>query len=227
MKKHIKGIVAALIALVLFNVIAFVIPFTKTMTFWVGYGFAIVSFILLISVCFGTNSAGKELKSRFLGCPIIYIATCYLTVQIIASLVFMAFSGIPTWVSIVLSVIFLCFALLGTIATSVATDEIKKIDNYVQQRGFYIKSLSADMGLLVARCTDPQLKKELNNVCEAIKYSDPMSPPSLADLECKIKAACSNLENALTNGQVDNVKALCPKILAMIQQRNQQCRLLK
>ena len=227
MKKYIKGIAAALIVLVLFNVIAFVIPFTRTMTFWVGYGFAIVSIILLILVCFSTNSAGKELKSRFLGCPIIYIATCHLTVQIIASLAFMAFPGIPTWISIVLSVIFLCIVLLGTIATSVAIDEIKMIDNYIQQKNFYIKSLSANMELLVAQCTDLQLKKEINNVCEAIKYSEPMSHPSLADVEYQIKVECSNLESALANGQLENANMLCKRILQIIQQRNRQCRLLK
>lgn len=227
MKKHTKGIAAALIVLALFNVIAFTIPFTKTMTFWVGYGFAIVSTILLFFVCFSVNSAEKELKSRFLGLPIIYIATCYMVAQSVASLIFMAFSDIQTWVSAVLSAIFLCAALLGTIASGSATDEIKQIDNYVLQKVFYIKSLSANMELLISQCTDPQLKKELNNVYEAIKYSDPMSHPSLADLEYQIKVECSNLENAFTNGQADNVKTLCQKILAMVQQRNQQCRLLK
>ena len=73
------------IIIVVFTVVSFVAPFTKTPTFWVSYVFGLVAICFQISV-WNRFIKGESLKSKFLGFPVLYIGVTYLIVQLIISL---------------------------------------------------------------------------------------------------------------------------------------------
>ena len=80
------SIVGAIIVLVLFHVLAFVVPVPHTVTFWLGYSFALFAALLFLSttlILFGKNT--KE--ARFLNLPMVSIAWIYFVLQMILSVV--------------------------------------------------------------------------------------------------------------------------------------------
>ena len=88
MKKS-KWFAISLVVFAVFNVVAFAAPLEKTSTFWVGYVFGIIAIALELFINQKVQTADKELKSRFYGWSLMVVASAYMTVQIILSLLFM------------------------------------------------------------------------------------------------------------------------------------------
>lgn len=227
MKKIIKQLLVALVILALFNVIAFVAPFSRGSTYWAGYCFATVAILLTIVICFKENSAGVTLQSRFYGWPQIYITSCYLIVQLIASIVFMAVASIPVWVAVIISAVLLAFVLIGVVSASEVKDAVAKIDEEVKQKVYYIKSLEAEVSALKNACEDKLLLNALDELYETIRFSDPMSHVSLEALEQEIQGKYADLKDAIGTGAFSDAQSICAEIQRMIAERNEKCKLLK
>lgn len=92
MKKN-KGMAYTVLAIafVLFNVIAFAVPTSKTSTFWITYVFTAIAFALQIVIWKFAFKGADTLKSKFLGIPLISVGITYLIIQLIAFAIFMAF----------------------------------------------------------------------------------------------------------------------------------------
>ena len=108
-------------------VLALVIPFKHTATFWIGFAFGIVG---IIASAIGTVIAfknGESAKSKFYGFPIARIALIYAIVQVIVSFIFMGIAKFcPSWVGIIVCVILLVLAVIGFIAADAMRDEIER-----------------------------------------------------------------------------------------------------
>lgn len=194
MKKN-NGYLALGILFAVFSVIAFVAPIEKTSTFWVSYIFAIAAIAFQIPV--GKKSLGNpNLKSIFMGYPLLYISLAYLAAQLIASLAFMLIPNVPVWVAVILSVILLGLACVGVIGGNTAHDAIDKTEANVKSKVSYIKLIQSDVECLAAQETDPETKKAMQELAQTIRYSDPMSSEALASLEQQIQAEVQALATA-------------------------------
>ena len=96
MKSAVRVIFVCLIALVMLNIVAFTIPFTRESTFWTAYIFADISVLLTILVSVSANSSKKALRSRFYGWQLISVVAVYLILQLAASFAFMSIPAIPS-----------------------------------------------------------------------------------------------------------------------------------
>ena len=90
-----KGRLVAIVAilLVVFSVIAFLLPFEKNGIFWISYVFGILAIVLqlyMLKVSFGKE---KSVKSRFYGFPIAQIGVVYLAAQMIMSILFICLAA--------------------------------------------------------------------------------------------------------------------------------------
>lgn len=222
-----KGILVSIIVFILFNIVSFVIPFSRTATFWTGYMFAMIALVVLTETCFKLNTVNKPLRSRFYGWPIIYIAVGYVIIQLIVSLFFMGIHGIPVWVAVLVCSCLTGIALIGILSVSMATDAIETMDAHVQKKVFYIKSLDADVAEMIDLCLDSDTKRMLMELRESIRYSDPMSHESLAPLEQEILLFCDNLHKAMQERRFEDARSTCTQLALMIQKRNAKCKLLK
>jgi hypothetical protein len=215
------------IVLVMYNVVAFVIPFARGGNFWCGYGFSMAAIILTAAV--GFYAIDKEsLKSKVYGVPLAMVAWRYLVVQLIAGFVEMAApSIIPYKYGIALNTILLGGSLIGFIAVDAGKEMIEKIDEKIKEKVFYVKSLQADIEGLVGRASDGSVKKLLEDLAETIRYSDPMSSPQLAALENKIEGKAAGLAEAVGKGDAGAVTALCEELQLLFADRNRKCKILK
>lgn len=89
-KNDVRWWVVLGVVLVVYNVLAFALPFPKTGSFVVSYLFSMVAILAQIYVIRTAFYRGEGVKSKFYGFPIATLGVIYLGIQLIAGLVFMA-----------------------------------------------------------------------------------------------------------------------------------------
>lgn len=220
MKNKSRGYLILAILLITISVIAFVVPTEKTATFFVAYAFTVLAFIAQI-LLWKRALGPQEMKSKFLGFPILHIGIVYLIVQMVAFLVFLAAPAIPTWCAVVVCLLIAAIAALCIIPTDAAVEEIERIGKKVEEKVFFIKSLQVDVEMLAEREEDAATKQALYRLAEKISFSDPISHEQLAELEGQISAKMAKLK--IATDKTDLVKELG----LLLDERNMKCRILK
>ena len=222
MKKN-KGMAYAVLAIVfvLFNVIAFSIPTAKTATFWIAYAFSVAAFASQIAIWKFAFKGAVSLKSKFLGIPLISFGTTYLIIQIIAFAVFMALPLTASWITIVVCALILGISAICLIGTETGREEVGRVEEMVEKKVFYIKSLQVDIEMLASTETDDDTKMALTKLADKIRFSDPMSNEALANLEAEISAKVKELKTA------ENKSAIITVLDSLITERNKKAKLLK
>ena len=222
MKKN-KGMAYAVlsIAFVLFNVIAFAVPTAKTATFWIAYVFTAVAFALQIAIWKLAFKGADTLKSKFLGIPLISVGITYLIIQIIVFAIFMVFPIVPTWIAIVVCALILGISAICLIGTETDREEINRVEEKVEKKVFYIKSLQVDVEMLASAETDSDTKAALTKLAEKIRFSDPMSSGALTDIETEISAKVKELKTAENKSEIITI------IDSLITERNKKAKFLK
>lgn len=222
MKKN-KGMAYAVLAIafVLFNVIAFAVPTAKTSTFWIAYVFTAVAFASQIAIWKFAFKDADTLKSKFLGIPLISVGITYLILQIIAFVIFMVFPIAPSWIAIVVCALILGISAICLIGTETGREEINRVEEKVEKKVFYIKSLQVDIEMLASAETDADTKAALTKLAEKICFSDPMSNEVLAELEAEITAKVKELKTAENKAEIITV------LDSLIIERNKKAKLLK
>ena len=215
------------IAIAVYNVVVFVIPFNRGGGFWTGYGFSMLA--MLLTAVVSSYASGKEgIKSKVYGMPLIYVAWRYLIIQLVVGLLEIILQQyVPFKYSIALNTVLLGACLIGLITIETAKEEIERIDAKVKEKVFYIKSLQADIEGLIDRASDDSVKKILKDLAETIRYSDPMSSPQLATIENKIEAKAAALADIVGKADADGAKTACNELQMLFAERNRKCKILK
>lgn len=195
MKNKNLGYAVLGILFVLISVIIFVIPTEKTAAFWIAYVFAAIAFVAQISIW--KKALGKEdtLKSKFLGLPVVHIGIVYLIIQVVALAVFTAVPTLPAWSAIVACAVILGVSAVCMIVGEVGRNEIERVEAKVQKKVSFIKELQAEVELLAEVETDTTTKAALHQLAEKIRFSDPMSNETLAEIESAITEKVAELKS--------------------------------
>lgn len=228
-KNKIRVITFAAIALVVFNVIAFVIPIPKSAVFWVAYIFgmlAIAAQLLFMNVAF---SGKEDIRSKFYGFPIARIGVIYGACQLLLSFAAMALGAfIPVWVPVVVFVIIAAAAGVGLISTDMVREEIEKQDEKLVKDVSRMRSLQSKMNVLISQ-TDAggELKTALDKLADEIKYSDPVSSSATEQIEDELNFNIEELQKAIVDGDNASALTICKKTSGILAERNRLCKLNK
>ena len=229
-KDQIRSIVTVAVIFAVYNVLAFVLPFKHTGLFWIGYSFGLVSIIvslMILALAFGKNGTAK---SRFYGFPIARIGVLYSAVQVPLSFLAMALAGIAgilIWPFALLFILILAAAVLGTVATDAARDEIERQDIKLAKDVSAIRALRSLGNSLVTQCADVEAKKELKKLSDTLNYCDPVSNEATADAEAELKTVLEEIQRAIVDGDNNSVTPLCKKAQSVLAERNRLCKLNK
>ena len=228
MKNSTRGLIVIAIALVVFSVVAFAIPFAHTTAFWVAYGFgalAILFQLYIFKVSFATDG---DAKSRFYGFPIARLGVYYLIAQLIASVIEMALSKvIPTGAAVAVNVLLLALAVVGCITVDAMRDEIIRQDGALKKNVGNMRELQSLSSALVGQCGDEALKPMLQKLADEFRYSDPVSSEKTLELEEDMKVQLGDIQQALVEGDSDGAKKLCGKLMGSLAERNRICSVSK
>lgn len=219
-KDRVKGYALIGIIFILITVVSLAIPTSKSAAFWIAYIFTVVALAAQI-VLWKRTFGHKELKSKFLGFPIVHIGIVYLIVQIAVLFVFVFAEKIPAWSALVTCTVIAAMAAIFMIAADVGRTEIEKVEQKVQGKVFYIKNLQVDIEILASAEKDTKTEEQLEQLAEKIRFSDPMSNEQLAPLEERIAIAVESLKSS------DDKLEIINQLNKLIDERNKKVETLK
>ena len=223
-KDTIRGLVVLGVLLVLYILIAFLIPFVHTATFWVSFVFTLIAFAVVAASIYIAFIKNPDAKSRFYGFPIAKIGVLYGAVQLLAGIVFMALAAIvPAWVAVLVYAIALGAAVIGLISAEAVVSEIHTQDAKLKKDVTLMRSLQSKISQIAAQSEDAAIKA----LAEEFRYSDPVSSDAIADAETDLAAAVDELQTAYVDGDSEAVAKLCRKASALLAERNRLCKLNK
>lgn len=225
MKKDIiRAIVVAVITLVIYNLVAFMIPFAHTAVFWISYGFTLAAFAIACASFYIAFIKNPDAKSRFYGFPIARIGVLYGGAQLIVSLIFMALAKwILWWIPTLVYAIGLGAAIIGLVGAEAVVEEIQTQDVKLKDNTTMMRTLQSKISQIASQTDNTGIKA----LAEEFRYSDPVSNDAIADAEADLAAAVDQLQSAFVDGDQEAVTQLCREATALLSERNRLCKLNK
>ena len=224
----IRGMIAAAVLLVMYLLLAFVIPFERTSVFWISFVFTIVAFGVAGLSVYMAFIRKEDTKSKFYGFPIARIGVIYAVAQLIAGFLFMAIGiWVPGWVAVVLFALALGAAAIGLVAADAVVEEITTQDDKLKKDVSVMRALQSRVNQMAGQCASPEAAAAVKKLAEEFRYSDPVSSESLIAVEQDLSAAIGNLQSAVVDGDEASVLRLCRSTAAILAERNRLCKLNK
>jgi hypothetical protein len=218
-----------LVALILAGVasLLFLVVREVTPLFLTAYAFALagIAGFWLGSVYLFENMAAYPWLAAF---PALLLR--YLVIEILFSAVFVVLEQLsifrlpPVWFFLVHAVIAAYFAV-NLIFLKGGKEIIERRGEAVREKTQALAFLLADVSAILERT--PEMAKDIRPLADALRYSDPMSHPSLESYENGIKDGVIRLEQAASEKDAEKVSSLCAALLRQIKDRNNRVRLLK
>ena len=223
-KDTIRAIVVAVIIFVIYNLIAFVIPFAHTAAFWISYGYTLAAFAVVCASIYIAFIKNPDAKSRFYGFPIARIGVLYGCAQLIVSLIVMVLAKwIPWWIPSLVYAIGMGATIIGLISAEAVVDEIQTQDVKLKDNTVMMRALQSKISQIASQTDDAAVKA----LAEEFRYSDPVSNDAIADAEADLAAAVEQLQAAFVDGDNEAMAQLCRKTTALLAERNRLCKLNK
>lgn len=229
MKKNaIRWWVVLGVVLVVYNVLAFALPFPKTAVFAVSYLFTMIAILAQIYVIRTAFYRGEGVKSKFYGFPIAKLGVIYLAVQLIAGLVFMALGLIvPVWLPLALYVVLLGVAAAGFVAADAARDEVVRQELKLEKDVSRMREFQAKGRALVTLNQIPEAARPLEKLAEDLRFSDPVSSEALTEIEDQLAECLAQLQEAVSAQKTEQILSVCQEAEHILAERNQLCKLSK
>lgn len=227
-KNAIRWWVVLGVVLVVYNVLAFALPFPKTAVFAVSYLFTMIAILAQIYVIRTAFYRGEGVKSKFYGFPIAKLGVIYLAVQLIAGLVFMALGLIvPVWLPLALYVVLLGIAAAGFVAADAARDEVVRQEVKLEKDVSRMREFQAKGRALVALNQVPEAARPLEKLAEDLRFSDPVSSEALTETEDQLAECLAQLQEAVSAQKTEQILSVCQEAERILAERNQLCKLNK
>ena len=211
------------IMLITYSLLVFTIAGETTTRLWVCYGFTLLAFVFLAVVV--TIGFSKNTDS-FIRLPLPIFGAVYLGIQVVLGCVLMALP-LNNTVAVVIQVLPLAVCLILVISSVMTHVRTEAIDRETGRKVFNIRALTEDVQAHIGAVDDPLLRKKLNTLYETIRYSDPMSQPSLVPLEQRIEEQIALLSLHIKNSTGGNISDACETIMQLMDERNRKCRIQK
>lgn len=217
------GIAVFFIAAV-YSVILFLVKPTFDITAWVLYGATMVAFLLVgIQMIASSRSGSAIVMDTALG----IVTAIYFGLQLIfGGIVCMSFSDVPLTPVIVCEIILLAAYLVIAFLMYAAQSSNAAQDHNDRQAVQKMRLLESDIQGMMEESANPDVKKALKDLAEAIHYSDVASLPGLADVESRIAQNVAVLQDELTDDGADPL-ARIEKIRRLLKERDRTAAILK
>ena len=197
-----------------------------TASFWIGYAFILFSFVgQLICAYFALKES--NIKKTFYNISLITTSYSGLILSFVFGGLCMLISSLPYWVGVLLCSVILAFNIVAVLKAVAAIDLVSAVDDKVNAKTFFIKSLTTDAEGLVSSARSETIKAECKKVYEVARYSDPMSDDALSDIENEIAVKFEKLAEAVVQDDAELVVETAAELVIMLSDRNQKCKLLK
>jgi len=225
MKKSFKYYaIAWLVALAVFNsVLAIVTANTVGFenvkgSFW--FALALINLSFVVQLLCARSAFSGDADKLFLSIPLIRVSIIGTIVVFLVGFVFLLINSIPVWVTSVVCIIVVGINVFAVIRAKAAAELVHDKDAQIKQQTSFIRNITADAQILLGTAKTEGEKKQLTDLYEAFRYSDPMSSPELKSIEEDILYQFISLKKEYSDEKVG-------ELLNLIKSRNIRCKSLK
>ena len=223
-KDAFRWVVGIGVLLVLYILITFLVPFVHTAIFWVSFIFTLIAFAVVAASFYIAFIKNPDAKSHFYGFPIAKIGAIYGLVQLIAGILFMVLAAyVPVWAVILVYAIALGAAVIGLISAEAVVSEIQVQDAKLKKDISLMRALQSKVNQIAVQSENASIKA----LADEFRYSDPVSNDAMAEAEADLVSAVDELQSAVVDGDTAVSEQLCPKVSALLAERNRICKLNK
>ena len=194
--------------------------------FFSGYIFITLAFIGQL-VCAYIAFKADNLKKMFYNLPLITLSYTGLVLTLIFGGAAMAIPNLPNWAGAVICLLILGFNAIAVIKAKAAAEIVESVDKKISRKSGFIKNLTCEAESLVSHAKSEEVKSECKKVYEAVRFSDPMSSISLADIEERIKTEMQQLSEGVVNDDFEFTASVAAELISLLNDRNKQCKLNK
>ncbi|MBQ6342281.1 MAG: hypothetical protein IJI41_04060 [Anaerolineaceae bacterium] len=220
-----KYVIIWLIALIMFNVVCFVVPTEidgmsrLTGSFWTSYVFITIALLgNLASAWFALKA--ETPKKLFYNMPLLTISYTGLILMLIIGSVFMIVPSLPQWLGIIICFLILAFTAIAVIQANTAAELVQNTDAKIRQQTSTMRELTAQAESLIYQAKSEDVRAECQKVYEMLRYADPMSNEALSIIEVKIKVKIDELSQSIFSNNVEKMKGIVNELLILVEERN-------
>ena len=197
--------------------------------------------LVLLALCFKAENRAK-LKGYFILIAVVFAASFAAGVffvfsppmgavtgaaaQIVGAAA-MLIPGLPQWAGGIVCLLALAFGAVSVLKARAAAQIAGDRENQVGEQTYFIRGITAEAQILMGRASSPLIKEKCKKIYEALRYSDPVSVSALADTERSIREEFCAFSDAVSAADLGGAESACEALLALINERNAACRLLK
>ena len=127
---------------------------------------------------------------------------------------------------VALQVIVIGLTAWKLLAIGAAQEAVQQVGAQVQATVSNWKLLQADVDAIL-QSAPTEMRRELTEVRDAIRYADPMSRPEVAVQEQEIAAGIGQLRELVKDNKADEAKAVCKTLQDVIKDRANRLKVLK
>lgn len=198
----------------------------ETTAFWLAFSFAVPwSFLVALALHLwaGSKSAAGEMTSA-----IVYsLVTVFAILYLVVGLIFMYLPVKKTTLLIIIETVISAAYFIAIMYFVFGAKYLANDRKEVKSKVMFIKLLKADVDACVLKTDNAQIIDALNALSADVRFSDPMSHPSLAGMEGDISAYVSAISNMLSGKQEEGVLPLIKRASDTLKMRNERCKILK
>ena len=184
------------ITLLVVIVLMTLIPFTRTVSWWIAAGCTVLMFGLYAYTFVLAFRKDNTLESKVLGWPIFKVGYTALIAQIVVGAILMGIASFcPVWVVVIVELILFAGTGLCLIAKDAAREVVRNREASIADRTSAWRAIRNQANALAAETGNNELRK----LADEIRYADP-TPTSLDSEIAQI------LEALASSADADNIK---------------------
>lgn len=143
------------------------------------------------------------------------------------ALICIVVTPLPYWIAAIACGVVLVANVLAIVKAKVAVDTVVGVDEKIEKATAFICDMREESESLLAIAKSDEVKAICKKICDAFKYSDPMSNEALTIVEKEIQTHFDLLKKGVTEGKAEVVASELEKIFALLAERNNKCKRLK
>lgn len=222
MKSNIIKTVIALIFLIVFNLLFFLLGgYERTMTEWISYGFIHAAYLCLLATPLFCRNNKKG--DTVLTASLYLRALVYFFIELAAGLVIIGFfaEGPHLWPTIIQSVLLAIFLIMQLMSV-LANDATKQSLDKQREERIHIRLLADNLRDAMRSTTDPDLRKKIEKCYESLNSSSLESFPQARETENALEGAVNILCMQVANGDssAEQLEASVKQVQTAIFNRN-------
>lgn len=201
-QKKIQMLIIACIIFLTYNICIWAIPFRKTASSWLVYGFSIISFMVFAVTTYLSVIKPLRVKEKFYGLPVFQWGYRLLGFEIIFCVLMYAIGNfiiIPVWLTLVLVSIITAIGLVGTLMLNISKETIEEHETKLEKKISWHQNFEFEIENVYERLTEPYLKDMMGTVFELVRCSDPVSSDGIKNYEDKLSFELKELKTYIMN----------------------------